>query len=156
MKSDKIEIVEFSSELSEHFRKLNEEWLQKYFVVEEYDEALFAEPEKIIADGGKIFFVVTGNNEVVATASLLKEGNDFELAKMAVTEAYKGKGIGNLLMEHSIKVAKEANAEKVFLISNRSLTPALNMYKKYGFAEVPLDTENNPYQRGDIKMELIF
>ncbi len=150
----KINIIEYTPELSIYFRKLNEEWLQKYFVVEEYDESLFARPEKIIEDGGRIFFAQNDHNEIIATASLIKEENTFELAKMAVTEAYKGKGIGNVLMEYCINEARKLGAEKIFLVSNKNLTPALNMYKKYGFIEVAMEMENNPYQRGDIKMEL--
>lgn len=150
-----IEIIEYTPAYAQHFRKLNEEWLQKYFVVEAYDEALFAHPEKIIDNGGKIFFAKNEKNEIIATASLMKEVDGLELAKMSVTEAYKGKGIGNLLMQHCIQAAKNMHADKIFLISNRGLLPALNMYKKFGFTEVPLHA-NNPYARGDIKMELIL
>ncbi len=150
-----IDIIEFTPALSKHFRKLNEEWLQKYFVVEAYDEELFAHPEKIIDNGGRIFFAQNGQNEIIGTASLMREEEGLELAKMAVTETYKGKGIGNILMKHCIEAAKDMGTDKIFLISNRGLAPALHMYRKFGFQEVPMQT-NNPYARGDIKMELIL
>lgn len=124
-------------------------------MVEPFDEQQLSNPETEILDkGGKIFFVKDGDR-IVGTASLLKEHDIYELAKMAVTEDYKGKGIGNLLMEHCIAEAKKLGTKKLMLISNRSLTPALTMYEKYGFKEVPIE-EEMPYERGNIKMELVF
>ena len=150
-----IKIVEFQTEYRDDFKNLNIEWLQKYFVVEPFDEQQLSNPEtKILDKGGKIFFVKDGDR-IVGTASLLKEHDIYELAKMAVTEDYKGKGIGNLLMEHCIAEAKKLGTKKLMLISNRSLTPALTMYEKYGFKEVPIE-EEMPYERGNIKMELVF
>lgn len=150
-----IKIVEFQTEYRDDFKNLNIEWLQKYFVVEPFDEQQLSNPETEILDkGGKIFFVKDGDR-IVGTASLLKEHDIYELAKMAVTEDYKGKGIGNLLMEHCIAEAKKLGTKKLMLISNRSLTPALTMYEKYGFKEVPFE-EEMPYERGNIKMELVF
>lgn len=150
-----IKIVEFQTEYRDDFKNLNIEWLQKYFVVEPFDEQQLSNPETEILDkGGKIFFAKDGDR-IVGTASLLKEHDIYELAKMAVTEDYKGKGIGNLLMEHCIAEAKKLGTKKLMLISNRSLTPALKMYEKYGFKEVPIE-EEMPYERGNIKMELVF
>lgn len=150
-----IKIVEFQTEYRDDFKNLNIEWLQKYFVVEPFDEQQLSNPETEILDkGGKIFFVKDGDR-IVGTASLLKDHDIYELAKMAVTEDYKGKGIGNLLMEHCIAEAKKLGTKKLMLISNRSLTPALTMYEKYGFKEVPIE-EEMPYERGNIKMELVF
>lgn len=124
-------------------------------MVEPFDEQQLSNPETEILDkGGKIFFAKDGDR-IVGTASLLKEHDIYELAKMAVTEDYKGKGIGNLLMEHCIAEAKKLGTKKLMLISNRSLTPALTMYEKYGFKEVPIE-EEMPYERGNIKMELVF
>ncbi len=150
-----IEIINFDPKFRNDFKQLNVEWLQKYFVIEEHDEEQLDFPEVILENGGHIYFAnLDGQN--IGTATLIKESEtEFELAKMAVTESAKGKGVGNLLMEHCIQEAKNLGAEKVILLSNRSLTPAITMYKKYGFIEVPVDPDN-PYARCDIKMELVF
>lgn len=151
----KIEIVDYDPKYRDDFKNLNVEWLQKYFVVEPFDEQQLSNPESEVLDkGGKIFFAKEGER-IVGTASLLKEHEIYELAKMAVTEDCKGKGIGNLLMEHCISEARKLGTEKIILISNRTLTPALTMYEKFGFREVPIE-EDMPYERGDIKMELLF
>jgi len=72
---------------------------------------------------------------------------------MAVTPTSQGKKIGQQLMEHTINFAKQRNWEKLIIYSNRKLENAIYIYKKYGFIEIPIE-ENNPYSRGDIKMEL--
>lgn len=149
-----IIVKEFSAENLADFRDLNVEWLQKYFVVEEHDEEQLGRPEAIIENGGKIFFA-SENGKNIGTASLIKEDDaTFELAKMAVTEDAKGKGVGNLLMAHCIAEAEKLGAKKIILLSNRSLGAAIHLYEKYGFVEVPIT--NNPYARGNIKMEKIL
>jgi ribosomal protein S18 acetylase RimI-like enzyme len=57
-------------------------------------------------------------------------------------------------MEHCIEVAQQKGIKKLLLYSNRKLLPALYLYKKYDFEEVPL--EDGIYERADIKMERIL
>lgn len=149
-----VSVENFRPEYREDFKNLNVEWLEKYFEVEEHDLEQLENPEEILENGGHIFFAnLEGKN--VGTVTLIKENDkEFELAKMAVTESAKGNGIGNILMEHSISEAKRLGAEKLILLSNRSLMPAITLYEKFGFVEVPIT--NNPYARGNIKMEKIL
>ena len=148
-----IEIIDFEPKYREDFKNLNVEWLHKYFVVEEFDAQQLSNPEtEILEKGGKIYLAKVGE-AIVGTASLLKEHEVYELAKMAVTEEYKGHGIGKRLMEHCIQQARTLGTDKLILLSNRSLIPAIEMYEKFGFKEVPVD-ENTPYARCNIKMEL--
>ena len=148
-----IIIIPYSTELKEHIKRLNYEWLQKYFYVEAGDIEQLSDPElHIIGKGGFVYFAQY-NNEIVGTSSLMKTGNgEYELAKMAVTEKYKGLGIGKLLLEHCIQEAKNLNAVKLSLFSNTKLTAAIHLYKKYGFIEVPLPSDIH-YERADIMME---
>ena len=78
--------------------------------------------------------------------------NKFELAKMTVKSNLRGKGIANLLMDKCIQFAIEKKAKEIFLISNDSLKIARNLYDKYGFIEVDLDSKK--YKRGNVKMVL--
>jgi ribosomal protein S18 acetylase RimI-like enzyme len=55
-------------------------------------------------------------------------------------------------MDHCLAMAKEKNISKLILYSNTSLGPAIHLYRKYGFVEVPLSHQH--YQRANIKMEL--
>ncbi len=73
---------------------------------------------------------------------------------MGVSPKAQGKGIGKLLAQHIIDQAKQLGAKKIFLESNRKLSPAISLYKKLGFKEIP--NISSPYARSDIQMELTF
>jgi ribosomal protein S18 acetylase RimI-like enzyme len=70
---------------------------------------------------------------------------------MAVDEKFQGQKIGNKLMEFGIEKAQCLGAKKLILFSNTMLGPAIHLYKKYGFVELPL--EHSEYKRSNIKME---
>ena len=51
------EIINFKSEYSKLFYDLNIEWLNEFFLVEDYDKKILSNPKKfIINKGGNIFF----------------------------------------------------------------------------------------------------
>jgi ribosomal protein S18 acetylase RimI-like enzyme len=56
-------------------------------------------------------------------------------------------------MEYCIQFAKEQQWKTITLYSNRKLIPAINLYKKVGFVEVPLEKDVH-YERANIKMFL--
>ena len=83
-------------------------------------------------------------------ALMYNEYNELEFTKMAVDESSQGKGYGNMLMQHCIDKATEMGAEDLILYSNTKLNPAISMYKKFEFVEVPV--EKSEYARCNIKM----
>ncbi len=151
-----MEIISFDPQYAQDFRRLNIEWLEKYFWVEPHDEEVLGKPEKyIIEPGGNIFFV-RDNGKIIGTVALMKmEEGIFELTKMAVVPAAQGRNIGQKLMQHTLDFTRSKGWEKLIIYSNRKLENAIHIYKKYGFIEIPIE-ENNPYARGDIKMELLL
>lgn len=148
-----VEIVDYSPEFHDDFKRLNYEWIKKYFQLEEADHQSLDHPdEKILKTGGHIF-MARHNGKIVGTCALIKlDGNRYELAKMAVTEKAKGKGIGWLLGQAAINKARELGAEAVFLESNTILEPAIKLYQKLGFQKIV--GQPSPYQRCNIQMEL--
>ncbi|HEY4628167.1 MAG TPA: GNAT family N-acetyltransferase [Flavobacterium sp.] len=150
-----VEIIPFSTDLKEHIKTLNLEWLKKYFKVEPKDEIVLSNPQSEIIDKGGMIFYAKYNNQIIGTVSLIKVDDfTFELSKMAVTDTIQGLGIGKKIMEHCLAVAKEEGIQKLILYSNRSLLPAIHLYKKYGFVEIAL--EDGVYERADIKMERVI
>ena len=149
-----MRITTFSASNAPAFAALNFEWLNKYFVIEAYDQEVLLNPEKyILQPGGQIFFAEIGK-DVVGTAALIKRDDGvFELSKMAVTESYKGKKIGQKLMYACIEYSKSAGIKRLFLDSNTKLTPAMKLYEKMGFKEIPVPADT-PYDRCNIRMEL--
>ena len=103
-----VEIIEFSEELSEPIKTLNYEWLEKYFRVEEGDVASLSNPQKYIIDKGGHIYYAKLKEEIVGTASLLKKSETvYELGKMAVSEKAQGHGIGTILLEYCLNIAKQ-------------------------------------------------
>ncbi len=155
MEINKVEIIAYNDSLAGAFKQLNEAWLQKYFEIEPIDVEMLGNPKQYFIDkGGHIFFAKVGG-EIAGTFALLKSSDDvYELSKMAVDELFQGKKIGNRLMEFAIAKATELKAAKIILYSNTKLPPAIHLYRKYGFTEVPVISSG--YKRCNIKMELII
>ncbi len=150
-----VKILEFKEEYSIYFYELNVEWLKKYFYVEKHDEEVLSNPKKFIIESGGIVLFAEYDNKIVGTVALmyLKDENCFELTKMAVSPEYRGKKIGQIILDNCIKKAKKMGLDKLILYSNRVLENAIYIYKKYGFVEIPIK-EGSPYKRADIKMVL--
>ena len=145
-------VTDFQSQYSNQFYQLNRAWIEESWVLEDSDKKDLLNPEIIIQNGGQIFFAIS-NHEVIGTVAMIKNSDKiYELAKMTVKSNYRGKGIANLLMDKCIEFAFKKNASEIFLISNDSLTVARNLYEKYGFKEVVLDSQK--YKRGNVKMIL--
>ena len=148
----KIEVISYNKKFSEDFYTLNKLWIEESWSLEDSDKEDLLKPEKIIDKGGQIFFAVSNGKAVGAVAMISSSKNKFELAKMTVKSQFRGKGIANSLMDQCIQFAKEKKAKEIFLISNDSLNIARNLYDKYGFIEVELDSKK--YRRGNVKMTL--
>lgn len=149
-----VKIIPYSEDKKQHFYDLNIEWLEKFFVVEPYDREVLSKPEKyILAEGGEILFAECEGNIVGTVALMKREKDTLELTKMGVTDGYKGLKIGQKLMYAAICKSAEMGAKRVFLDSNRLLEPALSLYQKVGFREIPVPADS-PYERCNIRMEL--
>lgn len=150
-----ITIVDYTEGRAEDFARLNLEWLERFFHVEEEDRLLLSDPQRqIILPGGRIFFAEQDGG-VVGTVALLAHGAEtMEVGKMAVTASAQGLGIGGLLLEHCISEARRQGVRSLFLYSNTSLAAAIHLYRTHGFTEVPLGA--NPYRRTNIKMMLVL
>jgi putative acetyltransferase len=148
-----VAIVEWHPKWAGDFRRLNEEWITRYFELEADDRRTLNDPEgEVIAPGGAIVLAVA-EGEVVGTGALIAEGNGvYELAKMAVTPAWQGRGIGRLVGERLLAIARDRGARRVELVSQSGLTPALKLYESLGFRHVPVGAVS--YARADVRMEL--
>ena len=145
-------INEYETKFDKDFFVLNKAWIEECWILEESDKKDLLNPKKIVDNGGQVFFAVESQSAVGTVAMIKSSEYKFELAKMTVKENYRGKGIANMLMDQCLDFAKQKNAKEIFLISNDSLTIARNLYDKYGFKEVDLDSQK--YDRGNVKMRL--
>jgi GNAT superfamily N-acetyltransferase len=148
-----IEIIAYNDSLHEDFRQLNLEWLDHYQLREDADMLVLNDPNGTILNNGGFIYLAKAGDEIVGTAALIQEANQvYELAKMSVTEKWRGKGISKLLLEACLRKAAEIEAVKIELFSNHQLIHALKLYEQYGFVYV--DVKDSPFETADIKMEL--
>ncbi|MEQ1911835.1 MAG: GNAT family N-acetyltransferase, partial [Vicinamibacterales bacterium] len=96
---DAVEIISFEPRYGDDFKRLNIEWLEKYFHVEAIDDEVLSHPEDAILKPGGHIFLARYKGDIVGTSALIKAGRSkVELSKMAVTERCQGLGIGRRLL----------------------------------------------------------
>lgn len=149
-------VISFKPQFLADFVSLNREWIEKYFVFEEMDRIQLENPfEAILNRGGEIFFILD-QGVALGTMALIPHGPAcYELAKMAVSPQARGKGFGDLLIRSGIEWAKGRGAQKITLLSNTVLEPAISLYRKHGFKVVHLG-KHPAYERCNIEMELVL
>lgn len=153
MVNESLQIIAYQSKYAKDFYDLNVAWLKKYFYVEPYDEKVLSNPKEYVLNTGGFIFFAKYNSEIVGVIALINQKTFFELSKMAVLPEYQGLKIGQKLVDFCVNFAKQQNWKSITLYSHRSLVPAINLYKKTGFIEIPVE-ENSHYERADIKMIL--
>jgi GNAT superfamily N-acetyltransferase len=150
-----VAIIEYQEKHHEHFRRLNLEWLEKYNLAESHDLEILDDPIGTIVNRGGVIYLAKAGDQIVGSAALMLEDEGvYELAKMAVTAGWQGKGISKLLLEKCLDTARALNAKKLTLYSNSQLQTAISLYKKYGFYHTSV--ENSPFVTADVRMELIL
>ncbi len=147
-------MVRYRHEFRAAFDALNREWIEKYFTLEPADREILGDPDgKIIEAGGEVFFVIE-RGEVLGTCAMLRHSvEEYEIAKMAVAAKARGRGFGDLLMDACVAFARERDARRIIIVSNTVLEPAIRLYRKHGFVQVPLARDAR-YQRANIRLEM--
>jgi len=148
-----VRVVEYEQRHRGAFADLNVEWITTHFLLEDVDRKVLDDPEGAILRPGGCILMAEDGDRIVGCCALIRIAPDaFELAKMAVTPAARGKGIGMLLGRAAVDRALKLGARRVELLSNTLLQPALGLYRKLGFVEVPIGPTE--YRRANIKMVL--
>ena len=143
------------------FRRLNLEWLEKFFVVEPDDHLVLDNPvDEIIRPGGMILLAELAG-EIVGCGALIAQPSEpacWEIAKLAVTAGCQGRKIGRRLMEAIIDEARSLGAQRLVLVTNSSLVPARRLYESLHFTYLPAEKAGalGHFERGDTFMEMIL
>lgn len=153
LRAAKPEVKPFHTKWREHFYRINAEWLERHFALEDIDRQVLAQPEtQVIKPGGAIMFALI-DGEVIGTCALLKEAPGvYELSKMAVETGWRGIGAGRLLLDATIAEFHKRRGSTLFLESNRRLGPALKLYESAGFVHQPAPLPGSHYRRSDVYM----
>jgi DNA-binding MarR family transcriptional regulator len=147
---------DFSDDLAEAFHRINAEWIQDMFTLEENDVALLSRPRALILDkGGVVLFAETPELGVVGTCALMVSKDGWvELTKMGVLKSARGLKVGEFLLAKTLERAASLGMDKVYLLTNRKCAAAIHLYEKLGFvhdAEI-MKTFGARYERCDVAM----
>src|ERR1700760_983597 len=102
------------------FRTLNEEWITRYFTLEQKDREILGDPEgKILKQGGHILMARFGHQAVGCVALIPMGDGVYELSKMAVSPDMRGLGIGRSLLLDAIALAKRVGGRALFFLCKK-------------------------------------
>jgi len=101
--------------------------------LEEHDKETFEKIDEEIEAGDMIFFVVENDVALATCMTIPMEGTTWEICKLGSNKNIPHKGAGSAVFEEAMKWALNHGAERLFILSNSKLKPALHIYEKYGF-----------------------
>jgi DNA-binding MarR family transcriptional regulator/GNAT superfamily N-acetyltransferase len=156
--ADHIVIHSYRPEWRHYFMDLNREWIEHYFSMEPYDEALLSQPESYILDkGGQIFYAEL-HGDIIGTCAMMPYGtDDFELVKMGVRPDAQGKGVGRKMIARCIDFAIEKSVPRIIILTSDRLLSACTLYRKMGFSDVALsEADLAKYVRVSAKFEMML
>lgn len=155
-----LRIIPFEDALASTFAAITRAWVEEMFTLEPNDRMLIEDPRGTIIDrGGEILFVEADGLGVVGTCALMpSEGKAFELTKMGVLSAARGRRAGAFLLEAILDRARALHAggllDVLFLLTNVKCEAAIHLYEKHGFVHDPTVAERygSRYGRCDVAM----
>lgn len=123
-KTDTEKFYEFFTSLSERTKN--------FFHPHPFDrktaEKLCKEKDKNV-----LRYILIMDKKIVGYGFLWNLNNDFPFLGICIRDDFQGKGLGKILMEHLIKIAKDRNKEGLCLTVYKDNEKAFELYKKFGF-----------------------
>jgi len=153
--AEPVAIVPYRDEFASAFAALNLEWLERFGLLEDGDLPYLRDPRGAILERGGVIFCALVGEEVVGTVAVIpQEGGVFELAKLAVAERARGRGLGRRLTRAAIDFARAAGAGEIVLSSNHRLREAVRLYESMGFTHSASAGAGVAYSTADVFMRL--
>ena len=148
-----VAIIPYEPHHAADWARLNEGWLiEGGFVIEAKDRKVIDDPRGAILDpGGRIFMAERDGQAIGCCALMAMDDGGFEVAKMCVTPAARGLGLGRALLQACEDAARAAGATRLYLETASSLKAAGGLYRAFGFIDLP--PRPTPYVRADVFME---
>lgn len=156
MHHQSIDFLPFSAELAPHFERINRQWIEAMFVMEQADRDVLSQPQqKVIDTGGQIWFAHHPQLGVVGTCALMNKGQGaYELTKMGVVAEARSLKIGEKLLQHVLQQARSMPIHCLFLLTNKRCEAAIHLYQKNGFehSQAIMQRFGQAYARCDVAM----
>lgn len=84
------------------------------------------------------YIVAKIEKEIIGFAGVMFSPPELEIMNIVTKKTERNKGIGMLLLEKIIKIAKENRIEEIMLEVNEKNVPAIHLYEKAGFQRIGL------------------
>lgn len=128
-------------------------WLGFELCFQGFDEELATLPGKYAPPNGRLYIVQ--DDDKIAGCIALREFKTgiSEMKRLYVKPEFRGKGIGNIMVEKVIQDAIEIGYKKMLLDTiGDKMSSAIKIYKSFGFKEIPAYYKNP--EKGVVYMEL--
>jgi putative acetyltransferase len=112
-------------------------WLNIDLGFQHFEKELLELKKMYAAPTGGIIICKMGTDYIGCIAIRSIDDSVAELKRMYVKPAFQKHGIGSMLLEGALSLANTLGYKKIRLDTLSNMTPAINLYKKYGFYEIP-------------------
>ncbi len=144
------QVTEFSSDISDAIKKLAPK------IGRNYKELVVADITEMIDSPNTFIFVAKDkkDNKIAGMITLIViripyvKKSSFE--DLIVDEEYRGHGIGSMLLEKALEVAKEKGAAYVDFTSRPTRTAGNNLYEKLGFEKRDTNVYRRVFDYGEV------
>ncbi len=85
--------------------------------------------------GGKLFLLLSEDGKIIGTSWLTIDGRRTYIHHFAISSAFQGTGLANMLLRHSLVYAKKEGLQVKLEVHRHNLI-ALNLYKKFKFTSL--------------------
>ena len=119
-----------------------------------FDERLF---EEHVEEPRAFAAVVDGEQVGWIEVGYEKWNNRMRVWEINVKEGFRRSGVGTMLMDQAVKIAKERGVRALVLETQSCNEPAVSFYLKYGFELVGFDAtaySNNDVDKKEVRLEL--
>lgn len=113
---------------------LNE--LQEILISDFDDFWSFSTLKEEVENENSSYIIGKINNEIIGFAGLKKIFDRADIMNIVIKKTYRNQGIGTLLLENLILLAKDLNISTLFLEVNEQNKPAIHLYEKLGFEKL--------------------
>jgi ribosomal protein S18 acetylase RimI-like enzyme len=113
------------------------EWLNIDLGFQHFEEELLELHKMYAPPFGGIILCKEGMGWLGCIAIRKQADGIAELKRMYVRPAFQGAGIGKALLQEALKLAKKYKYEKIRLDTLNNMLPAIRLYEKNGFYQIP-------------------
>ena len=87
---------------------------------------------------------ITSTRKIIGTIGLhATDALTCELRKNYIEKSHRGKGLGKWMLSSAISIAREKGFHKIMLETISPLKVAIDMYRQFGFKEIPIKEVND-------------